>query len=379
MKRSHAPSAVTPAAMISCLTCATATLLAFGAPASAAPKSGNAFIPGTGTLIEYVSDDFEDESWTFTHNFPKSSREQDEQVRYPRGESSNDRWTEGPERGQPDQIQIVDAPAGALPGSKHALLLRTLHSGIPGYNSNDVQQDDLIADVIQRLGTSIPVGDRPSFTIRLYLPPFDQWEDRSGPHFGIRASASTMVTEKTGGFFSRTETNNEPYWPGMWIHFRSETSRNTKEDSAYIAVRANRRGQDYRALEISEPGWWTFGMSFTPDGMVHYYASPGVDELTAADHIASEFPYSYSALSFRTYFVDVCNQNNGRSWSTPFIIDDAKLYVMNSSRYENIVARKVQMEERRAAARAAAEERRTAAKQKQQQQRTASRRSSSER
>lgn len=353
-----------------------ASVLAAPSPAEAA-KAGHAFVPGSGTFIEYVSDDFEDPSWNFIHNHPKSSREQDEQVRYPRGEATNGRWTEGPERGQPDQIQIVDTPEGGLPGSEHALLLRTLHSGIPGYNTNDVQQDDLIANVVQRLGTSIPVGNRPSFTIRVFLPPFEEWEDRSGPQFGIRASTSTITTEKTGGFFSRTETKNEPYWPGMWIHFRSETGRKTEADSAYVAVRANRRGQDYRALEITETGWWTFGMSFTPDGMVHYYASPGVDELTEADHIASEFPYSYTALSFRTYFVDVCNWNNGRNWSTPFIIDDPKLFVVNSSRIEQIVARKQQMEERRAAARAAAEERRAAAQERAAQKRTASRRSSS--
>lgn len=353
---------------------AAVAVLAAPGPAAAAPKARHAFVPGSGTYIEYVSDDFEDESWSFTHNFPKSSREQDEQVRYPRGESSNGRWTEGPERGQPDQIEIVDTPAGGLPGSKQALLLRTLHSGIPGRNTNDVQQDDLIANVIPRLGTSIPVGNQPSFTIRVYLPPFDQWEDRSGPHFGIRASTSTITKEKTGGFFfSSTKTTNEPFWPGMWIHYRSATSRKTDEDSAYIAVRANSRGQDYRAAEITQLGWWTFGMSFTGDGMVHYYASPGVDELTEADHIASEFPYSYSALAFRTYFVDVCNHNNGRSWSTPFVIDDPKMYVVNSSRIEQIVQRKQQMEERRAAAREEAQRRRAAARERAEQKRTASR------
>jgi hypothetical protein len=29
-------------------------------------------------------------------------------------------------------------------------------------------------------------------------------------------------------------------------------------------------------------------MSFTPDGMVHYFASPGVAELTMDDHITSQ-------------------------------------------------------------------------------------------
>ena len=71
-------------------------------------------VPGTGTLIEYVGDDFEDATWDFKHNFPKSSREQDNRLRSPTGRSLNDRWIEGPERGQPDHMQVVPTPAGPL-------------------------------------------------------------------------------------------------------------------------------------------------------------------------------------------------------------------------------------------------------------------------
>ena len=34
-------------------------------------------IPGTGEKVKEASDDFEDTHWTFTHNFPKSSRNLD--------------------------------------------------------------------------------------------------------------------------------------------------------------------------------------------------------------------------------------------------------------------------------------------------------------
>ena len=165
-------------------------LLAFAAvtivssSAQAAPHRG--VIPGSGTLIEYVSDDFEDTSWGFIHNFPKSSREQDERLRSPTGRSTNGFWIEGPERGQPDHMKVVPTPEGGLPGSNHALLIRTLNSGIPGYKSHDVQQDDLIANCISRLSQTIPVSDVPNVVTRIYLPPADQWEDRSGPHFGYR-------------------------------------------------------------------------------------------------------------------------------------------------------------------------------------------------
>jgi hypothetical protein len=317
--------------------------------APALSRSSSTMIPGTGTCIDYASDDFEEDGWEFIHRHPKSSREQDEATRSPMGYSSNSRWHEGPERGQPDQIEVVTTPPGGLEGSERSLLMRTLNSGIPGYRSNDVQQDDLISNSISRLRGGIPVGERPSVTVRVYLPPAEQWEKRSGPHFGFRTSASTLTTGKTSGLFSISRENEvEPYWPGMWIHFRSTATRGVEKDSAYIAVRSNRMGHDFPAKEITEFGWWTLGMSYTPDGMVHYYASPGVDELTAADYLTSQYPYGFQARQFRTYFFDVCNRNDGRSWSTPFVIDDPKLYVVDARRVNSIVEQKLASEARMA-------------------------------
>lgn len=337
-----------------------ATAVAAAPPSrTAAPvrPAGSAFVPGTGTSIDYVGDDFEQPGWGYEHRHPKSSREQDERVRTPMGASHNDRWHEGPERGQPDHLVVVPTPPGGIEGSAHALSMRTLHSGIPGMNTRDVQQDDLIANCISRLRGGIPVSERPSCTVRVFLPPADQWENRSGPHFGYRASASTMTTTKTRGLFSMSrESEVEPYWPGMWIHFRSQGSRGAKADSAYIAIRGNRMGHDFPAREIpvEQFGWWTLGMSFSPDGMVHYYASPGVDDLTEADFLSSQFPYSFQARQFRTYFFDVCNQNDGRTWSTPFVVDDPQLFVMNPARINSIVAQKEAQEAQQAARRAAA-------------------------
>ncbi len=326
---------------------------------SSEASAAGGLVPGTGTLIDYVGDNFEDPSWSFVHNLPKSSREQDERLRSPTGKSTNGRWIEGPERGHPDHMKVVKNPSGALPGSEYGLLVRTLNSGIPGYRSNDVQQDDLIANCISRLGMSIPVRDMPSAVVRVYLPPADQWENRTGPQFGFRISTSTTVTELASpgrGFFSssRTTTKQEPYWPGLWIHFKSETSRNVEEDSAFLAYRGNRQGRDIRCKEITADqfGWWTLGISVTGDGQIHYYAKQGVEDLTAADHITSQFPYSFHAERFRTFFFNACNKNNGKSWSTPFIIDDPQLFVVNSSQVLANVKRKQQQEANRKAQRA---------------------------
>ena len=67
-------------------------------------------------------------------------------------------------------------------------------------------------------------------------------------------------------------------------------------------------------------------MSFTTDGAVHYFASPGVDDLTSADYITSQYPYGYHAESFETFFFNVANMDDGKTWSTPWVIDDPTLY-----------------------------------------------------
>jgi len=322
---------------------------------SLSAEAARALVPGTGTLIDYVGDNFEDTSWSFINNFPKSSREQDERLRSPTGRSTNGRWIEGPERGQPDHMQVVPTPAGGLEGSHYGLMMRTLNSGIPGYRSHDVQQDDLIANCISRLGMSIPVRDMPSAVVRVYLPPAKEWENRSGPHFGFRISTSATVTGRSEarGFFasSRMETKSEPYWPGIWIHFKSETSRKVDKDSAFLTIRGDRRGRDIRMKVIpgEQFGWWTFGISATGDGQIHYYARPGVENLTQADHITSQYPYGYNAERFRTFFFDVCNKNDGKTWSTPFIIDDPQLFVVNASRVVANVQAKQEREARRQA------------------------------
>src|SRR5690606_32943848 len=87
-------------------------------------------VPGRGT--QFVFDDFEAADWSVVYNLPKSSKEEDEQVRYPLGGSTNGKWKEGPKRGIPDVVKTVEAPAGALPGSTRALLLRSKDTGIPG-------------------------------------------------------------------------------------------------------------------------------------------------------------------------------------------------------------------------------------------------------
>lgn len=279
-------------------------------------------VPGTGQKI--AGDDFEKVEWKYFYNHPKSSFNIDKAHRQPFAGSNNGLFYEGAKRGTPDHVVRVKTPQGGLKGSKGSLLIQTLNSGIPGRTGGGLKekQDDLIMR-----GQSMMVATSPSCVVRVYMPPFEKWNDKSDTSFGIRAACTTTIRKKSRGFlFSRNRKTTEEYWPGMFIQFNSKTDSNFKEDSAYFIIRGDMYGRDFRGPEIKKTGWWTIGMSFTPDGRVHYYAHPGIENLTQKDHIASHFPYGYKCERFSTMFFNVISKNNAKTWSTRWIIDDPTLY-----------------------------------------------------
>lgn len=294
-------------------------LIIFVAGASVSASAyGQGVVPGTGQRLENVGDDFERLDWTYNANLPKSSADLDKRSRQPLGKAANGRWHEG-ERGQPDVVRRVTTPDGGLPGSEGSLLIASRNTGVPGSRTSESQQDDLFMSVYTRVGGYIPVSRSPSVVVRVFLPPFEEWENRTGASFALRATVRGSKGNKWG--------ESEAYWPGIFIHFNSARGRSNQSDSARFIIRAAERGNDYHGPEITETGWWTLGMSFTPDGRVHYYASPGVDDLTRDDYIASHYCYGFRCQKFRDAFFDVFNSNNGRTWSTAWIIDDPMVYV----------------------------------------------------
>ena len=287
-------------------------------------------VPGTGVKVVKVGDDFEDPEWSYSPNLPKSSREIDGRERGPSGRAKNGRWYEGMKRGTPDVVRRVATPEGGIPGSEGSMLLQTLRTGVPGRPSHRMQQDDFIADVYYRLGGAVPVSQTPSVVTRVFLPPVSQWEDRTGPSFAFRAACLTYAWKEkksNRGFSSGgREWGRETYWPGFFIEFQSKTDRGREYDSAHLRIRANRNGGDFKSVQIEETGWWTLGMSFTSDGAIHYYASQGVDDLTADDFLTTQFPYGFRCQHFKTFFYNVCNGDNDRTWSTSWIVDDPTVY-----------------------------------------------------
>lgn len=296
-------------------------------------------VPGTGTVIN--TDDFEDESFDFTLNWPKSSREEDEQVRYPLGQSSNKMWLESPKRGMPDVIKRVETPAGGIEGSLGALYLRSRDTGVPGAPRFEQCQDDLIMSA-----RPMTLGYYPNYTVRVFLPSWDQWEQRKGVSLGIRCGMQgpqEVDEEDYEGFgrrffrkLKKKETEMEPYYPGFFIHFTPADDPQNKSGKPFarVLIRANHLGHEVAGPIITETGWWTFGMSVTPDARCHYYASPGVDELKPTDHITSQLPYQIPGTHFNTIFFNVCSADDGKSWSTPWIIDDPKVYYISGNQVQ---------------------------------------------
>ena len=283
-------------------------------------------VPGTGQRIAEVGDDFEDPTWAYNLNAPKSSQEQDGQERMPGGRAVNGRWAEGIKRGQPDVVKRVTTPAGGIVGSEGSMLLQSLYTGVPGSFSGQSKQDDFICMVDERLGGPIPVSASPNVVTHVYLPPWDKWEQRTGNSFAFRAAVQNHKMERTGGGFFRGSSMRsklDTYWPGIMIRFNKGDGKTP--DSATLVIRANRNGGDYDAVKIAEPGWWTLGMSFPPTGEVQYFAHAGVEPLTEKDRIASEYPYGSTAEQFETFFFDVLNGDDGH-WSTPWVVDDSYVY-----------------------------------------------------
>ncbi|QDT64637.1 hypothetical protein [Calycomorphotria hydatis] len=282
-------------------------------------------VPGTGRRIEKVFDDFEDEKWDYDYKLPKSSHEQDDRARYPLARSMNGKWIGSAKRGTPDHVKRVETPAGGLPGSKGALMIRTLHSGVPGVLTTERMQDDLILNMAGRYGM-MPASAGPSTVVRVWMPPFEEWDQQRGSHFGIRLGLRTTKEEKQRVlFFSRTVKEPEPYWPGLFIQYLGKQGDYPEGAAAWV-VRGANNGGDFRGPLIANPGWWTVGMSVTPDGSIHYYVREGIEDLRAEDRVASTTPYGYRCEKFATIFFNITSRNDGHTWSTPFVIDDPMVF-----------------------------------------------------
>ena len=91
-------------------------------------------------------------------------------------------------------------------------------------------------------------------------------------------------------------------------------------------IRADNGGRDYPSKTFEPESWITMGISHTPDGAVHFFLRPDLEDLTKEDCVGSYWCYGYRAHTFQTFFFNVINMDDGRSVSTPWIVDNAFLY-----------------------------------------------------
>jgi hypothetical protein len=210
-------------------------------------------------------------------------------------------------------------------------VLRSLQTGTPKRPTFKQQQDDFIASVVEHVGR-VSVSRGPSVVARVFLPPTDQWENRTGCQFAFRISLQAQgrppQRSRRGGVIDKGDDG--VFWPGMFIDFYSKEGKGAtgkESDFGAIRIRADQRGGEFLGKHITVTGWWTLGMSVSSDGQVHYYAKPGVEDLTAEDYITSQYPYGKQAYQFQTFFFNVCNGDDDETWSTEWIIDDPRMYL----------------------------------------------------
>jgi hypothetical protein len=157
------------------------------------------------------------------------------------------------------------------------------------------------------------------------MPAFTQWEKRTGNSFGFRAGMrATHKKEKEG------VKDYEEYWPGFFVWFNYNSWKPGNVDSAQLMLRSDHMGRDIKGPAVHEQTWYTLGMSFTPNGFVHFFAREGTDDLTAEDYIKSYNPYGFQPRTFETFFYNTVCKDDGRTWSTPWVIDDTWLCATNA-------------------------------------------------
>ncbi|MCH2179182.1 MAG: hypothetical protein MK106_10295 [Mariniblastus sp.] len=292
---------------------------------------GQRVVPGTGKPLTEVGDNFEDPDWGYDLKLPKvyNHKEDTLSTNSPGGQSKNGRWYEGSKRGQPDFIHRVSTPLGGLPGSTGALAISSIKTGSsqPSYQQ---QQDDFIANVAPRVG-KLSASRSPSVVTRVWMPPVDEWENRTGCHFAFRVAVETDYKVPRKTFFNRNSEETSDMWPGMFLHFDSKEGKGAtrkENDSAHFWFKASTNGMQIRGPQVTSTGWWTLGISMTPDGKVHYYAKPGIEDLTEADHVASAYPFGRRSLRMRNFFFNACSGDDGKTESTEFIVDDPTVFVL---------------------------------------------------
>lgn len=205
-----------------------------------------AAVPGTGAVVDAVSDEFE-APWSFD---------------YQTNRSANGLWY-GSFRGAPETLQIVPPPGGSFGGSEGALVLRSIDDNDDPWPT----QEDLVSvfHSSTALGRALTAAEQPAVMAWVWFPPVAVWPWKPDGQncFGLRTAA------RDGGL---------EYYPSLiaWHEPDGSGTLRVRIGDGVIA--------DFGILPLpSQGGWYTLGISWNEAGRTEYYAAPGRVSLTAED------------------------------------------------------------------------------------------------
>jgi len=203
--------------------------------------------------LNELCDYFEDTSWSYnpqTEEFYKKL------------------WRGGSGRGIPELLKRVTTPTGGKDGSKYALEICTNETEI--YKDKNLTQEDLLtAEYEQILKRKLTRADQPVFIVRVWLPPFDQWGDQRS--FGFRHESFLENGVK------------DQHYSTIWLVY--DRSMKPKPFFKYRIGTNELFYEVYDPRLIEQDGWWTIAIAFDKNGFCHYYAHPGVGDLTEKDEM----------------------------------------------------------------------------------------------
>lgn len=201
---------------------------------------------GRTVRLDVLCDDFEDKDWHYDYQ---------KHVCY-RGFWRTD------DRGEPDLLKHVDTPIGGKVGSTGALEMRTNQND----NDRDPTQDDLLTvEFKDKLGRELTRADQPVFIVRVWLPPFDQW-NIGLTIFGFRQTARL--------------NDNSDYYQSIWLAHNGHKPLFFLRNGIAYPNGTQVAFNDDRRYIVTQPGWWTLAIAYDEKGAGHYYASPSTDSPT---------------------------------------------------------------------------------------------------
>jgi hypothetical protein len=231
-------------------------------------------IPGSGTPIEVC-------------DFERSSEHAEDVYDYGAGRTGTGYGLCGSLRGVPENIVASPPQPGALPGSRRALYFEREDRarsrfyeenpeavGTQVYGVPDEENQD---DFLLRAGRFV-ASDGLSITVRYFVD--------------LNRDAYCSFALRSTGWFTDGREHQRIY-PAVWLYSADDGTGAFRDLRAFLRVAdfsTGDRGFYKRDLLLDLPdkeGWWTLGLAFSHDGDVHYFASPGSDELTPADYLTS--------------------------------------------------------------------------------------------